>query len=405
MGSPPERELMYEYNYNKNYTNKKIFINNLKKNILLNLFYDRFPQKLTVASNKTNLKKGKLLKNIKKEKEVFFNNEYIYYNKYTYNFFILDIDHKNYKINDFITILDQHFIAPPSWIIETKNGYQLGFILEKPFNLYNGKLTNSDIKAIKYTKYLLKKMLFLFQGDFNTIRLSGFWKNPIGVDLNKFKLFVNNKNYFNLSDFDIYLEVFDNIEKKEINKKKGNEGGFFHKEKHKIKYFVEELVKGNLNILKEIKKGFRNSFIWYLGMYLIKNDSDWENKLNTYNINLKEPLEDKEMENIKKSIIKYTKENKNFVGLGSYELWTPELKNMYIKQYQKKKGIIKYHRDELKEINKTKVLQAIYKLKEENKKLSVRKIAELCKLGKSTVAKYVKELKEDPRFSVLFEKK
>jgi len=111
------------------------------------------------------------------------------------------------------------------------------------------------------------------------------------------------------------------------------------------------------------------------------------------------------MENIKKSIIKYTSSGKNFVGLGSYELWTPELKNLYIKQYQKKKGIIKYHRDELKEMNKTKVLQAIYKLKGEGKKVSIRKVAEISKLNKNTVNKYFKELKEDPRFSCLFEKK
>ena len=225
---------MYKYNYNKNYKNKKIFVNNIKKEILFNLFFNRFPQKLTVAKTKVELKKGKLLKNIDKKKEIFFNNEYIYYNKYTFNFFILDIDHKQYKINDFITILDQHFIAPPSWIIETKSGYQIGFILEKPFNLYNNKLSESDKKAIKYTKYLLKKMLFLFGGDFNAVRLQGFWKNPMGVNLDKFKLFVNKNNFFNLSDFDIYLEVFDNIEKKEINKKKGNEGGDFHTEKNKI---------------------------------------------------------------------------------------------------------------------------------------------------------------------------
>ena len=173
----------------------------------------------------------------------------------------------------------------------------------------------------------------------------------------------------------------------------------------KIKYFVEEVASGNLNILKNIDVGYRNSFIWYLGMYLIKISQDWEERLNTYNINLKKPLGEVEMENIKKSIIKYTKNNKNFVGLGSYELWTPELKNMYIKQYQKKKGIIKHHRDEWYEINKTKVLQAIYKLRSENKKVSIRRVADECGLNKNTVNKYFKELKADARFSFLFEKK
>jgi len=392
---------MIQYNYNKNYTNKKIFINNLKKNILFNLFYSRFPSNLIVSKTKSSLKKGKLLKNIDKKEEIFFNNQYIYYNQYTFNFFILDIDHKNYTINDFINILDDNFISPPSWIVETNGGYQMGFILEKPFNLNEKYLSKRDETLIKYTKYLLKKMLNLFQGDFNTIRLQGFWKNPIGVN-KKYKLFVNKNNFFNLSDFDIYSPIFDEIQKKE--NKKGNEGGNFHSERETIKYLVKELVKGNLNILKNIKEGYRNSFIWYLGMYLIKHDEDWEEKLNTYNINIKEPLKRIEMESIKRSIKNYTKKKKNFVNLGNYELWTPELKNIYIKNYQKKKGIIKHHRDEQKEFNKNKVLQSIYKLRSEGKKISIRKVSVECGLNKNTVNKYFKLLKQDEKFKVLFEK-
>jgi len=402
----PERELMYKYNYNKKFVEKKIFINNLKKQILLDLFYSRFPKTLIVSKTKNYLKKGKLLKNAIKNKNMFFNNEYIYYNQYTFNFFILDVDHKNYKINDFITILDQHFIAAPNWIVETRGGYQLGFILEKPFNLDSKHLSESDKRAIKYTKYLLKKMLYLFGGDFNTVRLQGFWKNPLGVNLDKYRLFVNNKNYFNLSDFDIYLPAFDEIQKKVFKeKKKGNEGGDFHHDKIKIKYFVEEVVSGNLNILKSIDIGYRNAFLWYTGMYLIKIDPNWEERLNTYNINLKKPINNTELDGIKRSIKNYTREKKNWITLGKYELWTPELKSMYINNYRKKKGIIKHHRYELKEINKNKVLQAIYKLRGEGKKLTNKNISEYSKLGLTTVKKYKKELKKDPRFSCLFEKK
>jgi len=407
---------MYKYNYNKNYKNKKIFVNNIKKEILFNLFFNRFPQKLTVAKTKVELKKGKLLKNIDKKKEIFFNNEYIYYNKYTYNFLILDIDHKNYKINDFITILDENFISPPNWIIETNSGYQLGFILEKPFNIDSRYLSDKDIKAIKYAKYLQKKMLFLFNGDFNTNRLSGFWKNPMGVNLNKFKLFVNNKNFFNLSDFDIYAPIFDAIEEEKRKKKnkitqtkkiyeneKENKK-VLHKNINKIKYFSARLVAGDIEVLNEIKEGFRNAFLWYIGMYLIKNNKNWEEQLETYNINLKKPLDAFEMEIIKNSIKKYTRQKKNNVSLGGYSSWTPELKNMYIKNYQKKKGITKYSREEQKEINKNKVLQAIYKLRSENKKLTNKNIAEYSGLGLTTVKKYKKILKEDPRFAVLFKK-
>jgi len=110
------------------------------------------------------------------------------------------------------------------------------------------------------------------------------------------------------------------------------------------------------------------------------------------------------MENIKKSIIKYTRNNRNFVGLGSYEMWTKKMKNLYMKNYLKKKGIVKYSNEERKEINKNKVLKTIYELRKNNEKPSIRKISKLCGLSKNTVNKYVKELKSDPKFSILFEK-
>jgi len=392
---------MYQYNYNKKFDFLKYI--DYKKTKLLKLFFNKLPSKLTMSKNKSTLKKGKLLKNIDKNKENLFSNEYLYFNKYTFNFFILDVDHKNYKINDFINILNDNFIAPPNWIVETKNGYQLGFILEKPFNLYEKKLSEKDKQLKKYTLYLQKKMLFLLGGDFNACRLQGFWKNPLGMNLKKYKCYVNDKNFFNLSDFDIYLPGF---EKYEFNKnKKGNLNGDFHHDKEKIKYYINELYKGNLDILKKVKIGYRNSFLWYLGMILIKHEKeDWENKLHFYNNNLPQPLKGNEMENIKSSIIKYTRNNRNFVGLGSYEMWTKKMKNLYMKNYLKKKGIVKYSNEERKEINKNKVLKTIYKLRKNNEKPSIRKISKLCGLSKNTVNKYVKELKEDPKFKVLFEK-
>jgi len=397
---------MYNYNKSNKFTkeNKKDFVNFVKKSVLINLFRPRFPQFFITAKNKKELKKGNICKKSKNKSETFFTNEYIYYNTYTFNFFILDIDHKNYKINDFIEILDEKFIAPPNWIVETNSGYQLGFILEKPFNLYENNLSEKDKLLKKYTLYLQKKMLKLLNGDFNACRLKGFWKNPIGINLNKFKLFVNNKNLFNLSDFDF----FDIEEEKEIlkmlNKNKGNLGGDFHKNKEKIKLFAYKLlVEYDLNILKEVKKGYRNSFLWYIGMNLIKRDPKrWEEKLNIYNINLEEPLGENEMNNIKKSILKYTRQNKNFINLGGYNTWTPELKREYINNYRLKKGIVKMTREQQKQTNKNKVLQSVYKLKKKNLKPSIRNIMKECGLSKNVVNKYVKELKQDPKFSVLF---
>ena len=396
-----ERLCMYNYSKksldnkgNNDYINE-LFVNNL---------YNFFPRRIIVAKNKQKLKKGNIQKNINKTFKTLKENEYIYFNKYTFNFLIIDIDNKKNNINTIINILDDNFIAPPTWIIETNSGYQVGFLLEKPFNLYNNALSKRDKKALEYALYVQKKVLFLLGGDFNANRLQGFWKNPMGQDYTKFKFFYNFRNVFNLSDFDIYLPFFENYNT--ITDNKGNPGGDFHYDKEKIKLFVEELIlKGNINILSNIDLGFRNSFLWYLGMYMVKHDINWEDKLETYNNNLKNPIKDNEMGNIKKSIKQYTLQGKNFVGLGSYENWTPELKRQYSKNYKKKKGITKLHNEERVAINKQKIRSAILRLYNKNEKLTNENIAKEAKLGLTTTKKYKKQLiEEDEKIALFFKK-
>ena len=368
------------------------------------MIFNLLPNKLLVSKTKENLKSGYVHNFKQKTLQTLTENEYLYFNMFTYNFLILDIDHKKNNINDILNILDDNFIAQPNWVIETNGGYQIGFILEKPFLVYQPKMSETDKKLVDYAKYVQKKMLKLLGGDLNTNRIKGWWKNPAGINYNQFRGFYNVNNVFNLSDFDIYLQEEYNDK---INKDKGNYGGDFHKNKNVIKNIAEELIlKGNLKKLNEINEGIRNSLIWYLGMYLIKhNREDWEYRLDFYNNNIKKPLGDTEMENIKKSVKKYTRMNKNFVGLGSYENWTKELKNLYIKQYQKEKGIIKHTNEEIKEINKNKVIQAIYKIVENGEKLTNKNIAKHSGLGLTTVKTYKKQLLELEHFKSIFNKK
>lgn len=393
--------MLYEYNYNIIYNRTYL---DLRKKILLTLFLKSFPIKFQAAKTKETLKEGKVfyaLNNIK----TFLENEYIYYNKFTCNFLIVDIDTKKLSIRKIIEILDECFIKNPTWIIETKNGYQVGFMLEKPFLLQeirNNKLSDKDKKLRRYAFNMLKNLHKLLNADPNALRLQGFYKNPISMDLEKYKLFVT-RNTFNLSDFDIIINQEKEEEKKEKTKKrKGNPGGDFHRDPERIKKLAKEfLLNFNLNILNKITAGSRNSFLWYVGMYLSKNDSEWIEKLNTYNLNLPQSLKKEELSQIIKSIENYNKAGKNFV-IGRGSIKTKEERNEYIKQYRLKKGIHKKTREQQKEENKTKVLQAIYKLRVDNKKLTIKNIAEIAKLSKNVVNKYVKELKEDKRFSVLF---
>jgi hypothetical protein len=387
--------LLYDYNYNisdYNFIVKSLNVLDFRKKLLLDLFINNFPTKFQAAKTKTALKKGKVFYTLKNTK-TFLKNEYLYYNKFTCNFLVVDIDTKEKGIREIIEILDEYFIQAPTWICETDGGYQVGFNLEKPFLIYpEKKMSEKDKILSRYAKNMLYNLHTLLNGDPNSFRLTGFYKNPINRDLKKYKLFATT-NKFNLSDFDIILPA----KKTKIK----NYGGDFHKEKEKVKFLAEEfLLNYNLDILKKMEKGYRNSFIWYCGMYLSKHSEDWIDKLKTYNLNLNEPLDSEELTHIIKSIKNYNRSGKNFVM--GYKSLTKDEKKEYMKEYRIKKGIHKKTREQQKEENKTKVLQAVYALRSYGEKLTIRKIAEVAKLSKNVVNKYVKELKEDPRFKVLF---
>lgn len=384
------------YNYSI-ITYEKIEKIDFRKEILLQLFLKSFPKKFQVAETKKKLKQSKVFYTFKTPK-TFLKNEYVYYNKFTFNFLIVDIDTKIRGIREIIELLDEYFIAPPTWICETNNGYQVGFALEKPFLINGETLSEKDKILKKYAANMLKNMHELLGGDPQSLRLQGFYKNPIYLNLDKFKLFVT-KNKFNLSDFDIILP-----KKKKITNKKNapNAGGDFHTDTNKIKFLAQEfLLNFNFNILHQITIGLRNSFLWYVGMFLSKQTDDWIDRLYTYNLNLTNPLKEEELLHIIKSIENYNRQNKNFVG--GYNTFTKENKNKYMKKYRLKKKIHKQTREQQKEENKNKVLEAIYELRSKKEKLTIRNIAKQAKLSKNVTNKYVKELKEDNKFKVLFD--
>jgi hypothetical protein len=275
--------------------------------------------------------------------------------------------------------------------------------LEKPFVIKKEFQSEKDKKLESYSLYIQKCLSYHFEGDENSIRIKGVFRNPIGQSKGK-KLYFNVNYKYSLDELDIFYLPTQTLQKK------GNFGGNFHKDNKEIiniKTIIIKLLNGELSFLNNVKIGQRNSFIWYLGMYLSKtNKNDWENRLDFYNNNLKNKLEGNEMENIKKSIKKYNKEKKNFINIGSYKNWTKEMKNIYQKEYQKKKGIVKYSREERKEVYKNKILNTIIKYKKENNKVpSIRKISDILSFDKNTVNKYIKILKEKEEYNYLFEKK
>jgi len=335
-------------------------------------------------------------KNIIPKKNGLFKN-FIFFNSKVIKFLIVDVDTKEnfgnkYEIFEF---LNDYNIAP-TWILETDKGYHIGFILKDAIPFENEKARN-------FAFDVLKKLSLLLGGDINALRLKGRFRNPLKHDtfytLNEYTLNELNEGipYFILSDIEI----------------KHNENKKVHKDVLKLKELILKVL-NNINFIKNVNKGYRNSFLWYTGMIIAKQGQHLPNpqkilffekvkeKIYFYNNNLNEPLDKKEVDTILNSVKKYYLKGKIMVGIGSYNNWNKEMKSIYMKEYRKKKGIIKEHREEKKAKNKNLVLQSIYTLKKENKKITVRNIKKICGLANATISKYIKELKEDPKFSVLF---
>jgi len=386
------------YNYNTNEKESKGLFEALKnvenyiknkqqkeRENLVNMLYDTFPTILKVAADKESLKEGEVL-NIKKTRNAFIEFGYIYFNKYTFNHLVIDIDNKELNGIEIMQRLWEKEIMQPTWILETDKGYQIGFKLKKPFNLFAEKLSNTDKKLIKYTKAVLENLIEYLNADANAKRLQGFWRNPTCKNYKNMELIISN-NEFNLKDFN-------KIKNKNQEKRKKYRDRKFSKEKDTIKNIAKKIIlEGEIEILTEIGEGIRNSLLWYLGMHLSKLDENWEDKLYTYNINLKEPLTKKEFEQIMESIRKYNTDKQNFVKLGEYESWTKELKREYMKQYRLKKGLIKKTREKQKAESKQLIIKAIKELKNKGEKISYRKIAKEAGLSLKTVNKYMKEIK------------
>ena len=376
--------------YNKKFSKNKHFnIINYYHYNFIKIFSNGLPEYFDAVDRK-NAKKSI----IKKEQGLL--KKFIFFNSKVVKFLIIDIDDKNtfnnmYEIYEFLA--DYNII--PTYILTTDKGYHVGYMLKNPIP-YN------NIKAVNFAKDTLKKLSLLLGGDSNALRLKGRFRNPL-----------LHNTYYTCLEYDL-IDIIDNIPQYIIDINiQHNENKKVHKNIFELKKLVLKVL-NNINYIKNIKKGYRNAFLWLLGMIIAKNFQHLptakkiiefekiKEQIYFYNNNLTEPLSEKEVKSITESVKKYYMKGLIMVGLGSYNNWTKEMKKMYMKNYKKQKGIIKEHREEKKEINKNKVLQAIYKLKKDNKKITTRGIAEVCGLSKSTVANYIKELKQDSRFKNLF---
>ena len=265
--------------------------------------------KIRCARSKELLKEGKIpyLEDIYALHQPFIQ----YNNKNAVNFIILDVDNQKMTLQKIQNTVDYKLNGiKPSWLLQTKNGFHIGFILEKPIWYRQSENLDDVQKMIKVKQNLLA----LFNGDsIATMRNKSIMRNPLAnpsiYTLNEFNLnqllsYTNELSPQQLSLFQDLEEIKEQIEKSEITPEKiqNNQNKNLQEKWDQVK------EDGNIN-------GNRNNFIFSIGLNAIYNgnptDTELLEILDSENKKADNPIEPQELLGIHKSVINFTK-NKNY---------------------------------------------------------------------------------------------
>ena len=237
------------------------------------------------------------------------------------SFLIIDVDNINKPLEKYYKEVKYKLGGTePNWICKTDKGFHIGFILDMPIWL------NNDIK-VKQAQEIKRDLTILLNGDIaGSHRLIGYWRNPL-THQSTLNLKLHNldelhkiamQQYF--SSFSLFDNIYEHQKKLELRKK------------DKI-----QIAKSNWEqIDKEgFTQGNRNNFLFnkIIGMLyngLITND-EVLTTLESINDNV---LDDKEIQKIAKSILKYNikpiqqKQNiRRAKGIYHQDLWDNEIHN------------------------------------------------------------------------------
>jgi hypothetical protein len=237
------------------------------------------------------------------------------------SFLIIDVDNINKPLEKYYKEVKYKLGGTePNWICKTDKGFHIGFILDMPIWL------NNDIKA-KQAQEIKRDLTILLNGDIaGSHRLIGYWRNPL-THQSTLNLKLHNldelhkiamQQYF--SSFSLFDNIYEHQKKLELRKK------------DKI-----QIAKSNWEqIDKEgFTQGNRNNFLFnkIIGMLyngLITNDEVLIT-LKSINDNV---LDDKEIQKIAKSILKYNikpiqqKQNiRRSKGVYHQDLWNNQIHN------------------------------------------------------------------------------
>ena len=373
---------------------------NTKKE-LFEFLLERTPKKLMYAYSKQDLKfKRKAL-----AREALQKGKYLFYNQNLVTELIFDIDNISHLSSawdlDWIyKVFYEKFGLTIAWSCKTDNGIQFCISLNTFY-----KLSKKQIKVLKdFKKYITENWELIDKAG--SRRLKGWWRNPITQK--DFRYHSNVLSFSDILDFmrknklDIKQQFKTEVRKQQI---KQTDNGI----QHKIRFTVGEPTTGN-----------RNNFVWY-NLMLASNSKDFNTLFQIakeLNQKTEEKLDEKELNKITKSVLKYNKQDKNFIYANSkkakwqigimgfekikglnYEEYLKEVRwRQYMagKRYAQigKKNLIKANEQKANEA-KAKVYKAIAELKEKEEKITVRKVKELAKVSINTARKYINTAKEE----------
>ena len=238
------------------------------------------------------------------------------------SFIIIDIDGVDATLDEYIKEIKYKLNGyEPSWITKTDKGFHIGFILENPLWL------NNDIEK-RRVEEIKKDLTILLNGDIaGSHRLIGYWRNPL-THQSILNLKLHNIEELEKMATSQYFESFSLFDNETINNTK-----YDNKTKNK-----KQIAKSNWEQIDKtgFSTGNRNNFLFnkIIGMLyngIITND---EVITTLESINNKE-LENKEIQKIAKSILKYNikpntsekTKDKRVKGIYYQELWDNGIHN------------------------------------------------------------------------------
>lgn len=310
------------------------------------------------------------------------------------SFLIFDIDGFNNinaieyfkNIDNFLDYIIENIGLEPTYILETSKGFHFAFHLKNHVYI-------AQKKALEYATNIKKAITVKLKCDVKAShRLNGVWRNPllhnyyyshcINYELSDFKnILIENKNLINSSRTK-RVKIYE-ITEGNRNNSLFESGMRYAKNKNELT--VNDILFYLSNINQQIIKPLPNSELSTISDSIFKY---WSNNSITYGSIIND-------ENINVGVMEFEK-MKNL----SYEDYLKETKRRQSLSAKRTNEIVK-NRKELMlnakqiylqnqtEINLNKIREAVFKLEEEGKKITIASVSKLLNLDRRTVKKYL----------------